>query len=68
MAYYLTSDAGTDPLMCDVLGLKRQQSVPIRRPDAPLFAGVADNTDRARRLAADVLARIAKRPAKGSPP
>lgn len=66
VAYYLTSDAGTDPLMCDVLGLKRQQSVPIRRPDAPLFAGVADSTDRARRLAADVLARIANRAAKGA--
>lgn len=68
VAYFMTSDDGTDPLMCEVLGIKKQQAVPIRQPDAPLFEALTDSTDRARRLAADVLTRIAKRTPKGTRP
>jgi len=61
VAYYMTSDDGTDPVMCEVLGIKKQQALPIRQPDMPLFAALTDSAERARRLAADVLSRIAKR-------
>lgn len=36
VAYFLVSDHGTDPLMAEVLELKRQQAEPIRDPDTPL--------------------------------
>jgi len=64
VAYYMTSDDGTDPLMCEVLGVKRQQALPIRQPETPIFATLTDSTDRSRRLAAGVLARVARRSAK----
>ena len=63
VAYFMTSEDGTDPLMCEVLGIKRQQAVPIRNPDAPLFEALTDTTDLARQLAASILARISA-PAK----
>jgi superfamily II DNA helicase RecQ len=58
VAYYMISDAGTDPLMCEVHGLKKQQAVPIRNPDAKVLTALTDPSERARRLAAAVLARI----------
>lgn len=62
LAYYLVSDSGSDPVVMDVLGVKRRQSDPIVDPDAPLVAQTVDTSDRIRRLAADVLG-----PAAGSP-
>jgi hypothetical protein len=61
VVYFMTSDAGTDPLMCEVLGIKKQQSVPIRDPGAPLFETLTDPTERGRQLAATVLARVSAR-------
>jgi SNF2 family DNA or RNA helicase len=61
VAYYMVSDDGTDPLMAEVLGIKKQQAEPIRDPHAPLFTELVPTTDRARRLAADVLARVQRR-------
>lgn len=66
VAYYMISDAGTDPLMCEVHGLKRQQAVPIRRPDAPVLASLTDPSERARQLAASVLARVSASPKSGA--
>jgi hypothetical protein len=37
LAYFLVSDHGADPVMAEVLELKRQQQEPLRDPDAPLF-------------------------------
>jgi SNF2 family DNA or RNA helicase len=56
VAYFLVSDHGADPVMAEVLNLKRQQSEPLRDPDAPLFVPTVDPGERLRRLAADVLA------------
>jgi hypothetical protein len=61
VAYYMVSDDGADPLMAEVLGIKKQQAEPIRDPEIPLFTSLTPATDRARRLAADVLARVRKR-------
>jgi hypothetical protein len=36
-AYYLIAEDGADPVMADVLGVKREQAAGIRDPDAPLI-------------------------------
>jgi superfamily II DNA or RNA helicase len=56
-AYYLVTDAGSDPVISDVLQLKRQQAEPIRDPDAPLYQQAVDTSDRIRRLAQAALER-----------
>ena len=61
VAYYMVSDDGTDPLMSEVLGIKKQQAEPIRDPSLPLFTSLMPGTDRARRLAAEVLSRVQRR-------
>jgi superfamily II DNA or RNA helicase len=61
VAYYMISDDGSDPVIAEVLGVKKQQAEPIRDPQAPLFTSLAPTTDRARRLAAGVLARVQRR-------
>lgn len=63
VAYFLVSDHGSDPVVAEVLGLKRQQSEPLRNPDAPLFETADTTGDRIRRLAEDVLARRQRRSA-----
>jgi len=46
MAYFLLSDYGSDPVMSDVLGVKRSQMVGIRDPKADLIeAGQASDHD-----------------------
>ena len=49
------SDIGSDPVIADVLNVKRSQSEPLRDPDAELFEA-ADTSDRVRKLAESVLA------------
>ncbi|MCD8139293.1 MAG: DEAD/DEAH box helicase [Planctomycetaceae bacterium] len=36
-AYFLVAEDGSDPVIADVLGIKREQSEGIRNPDAPLI-------------------------------
>lgn len=55
-AYFLVSDQGSDPVISEVLELKRQQAEPIRNPDQPLLLETTDaGHDRIRRLVASVL-------------
>lgn len=56
VAYYLVSDGGTDPLMTEVLGLKRREADALRGDKQLINAG-ASSTDRVRRLAESVIAR-----------
>jgi SNF2 family DNA or RNA helicase len=58
VAYFMLSDEGSDPIVADVLGVKRMQSGPLIDPGAVLFEQ-ADDHDRARLLAAEVLRRAA---------
>lgn len=51
VAYFLVANEGSDPVVAEVLNLKRQQSEPLVDPDAPLFEGASDSGDRVRRLA-----------------
>jgi hypothetical protein len=57
VGYYLVAESGSDPVVMDVLGVKRRQAEPLIDPDAPLATATVDTSDRVRRLAARVLAR-----------
>jgi len=58
LAYYLVSETGSDPVVMDVLGLKRQQIEGVKNPDQDLIemldSGGADNV---KRLAQEYLTR-----------
>jgi hypothetical protein len=56
IAYFLTCDHGSDPVVMEVLGVKRGQAEPLKDPDAQLFErGAPDAKDRVKRLAEQVL-------------
>lgn len=57
VAYYLVADSGSDPVVADVLGLKRRQIDGLIRPDAPAFERLEIDADHVKRLASDFLAR-----------
>lgn len=57
VAYFLVSRVGADPVMADVLNLKRAQSEAIVDPDAELLQPTEPAGDRVRKLAEDVLAK-----------
>ncbi|WP_043644126.1 DEAD/DEAH box helicase [Nocardioides alkalitolerans] len=56
-AYFLITDDGTDPLMAEVLELKRQQSEPLRDPNLPLVQTNDAGMNRVRLLVDAVLSR-----------
>lgn len=56
-AYFLIADQGADPVMCRILGLKRDQVDGIRDPDADLVERLESSEDRMRVLAEDYLSR-----------
>lgn len=64
-AYFLISDHGSDPIVSDVLGVKRGQIEGLRDPDAPLVESGAD-PDHMRRLAEEFLKQKG-RPATAKP-
>lgn len=55
--YFLLADDGADPIMADVLGLKRQQIEGIRNPKQELIEKIAASPDHVRRLAEAYLQR-----------
>lgn len=58
VAYYLVTDSGSDPVIADVLEVKRQQSEPMVNPHAdPLQIAGKDTADRMKMLARAVLER-----------
>lgn len=56
-AYYLITDQGSDPIVADVLGVKRGQLEGLRDPQGNAFAEVDVGGDRARQLAEMYLRR-----------
>ncbi|MCC7014760.1 MAG: DEAD/DEAH box helicase [Planctomycetes bacterium] len=60
-AFFLHSDSGSDPLIVEVLGIKRAQAEGIRDPLASGVEEVVDTTERIRRLAESCLRRAASR-------
>ncbi len=55
MAYFLVSDEGSDPVIADVLGLKKAQIEGVRDPDAALIEQIEAPQDGIRRLAEAIL-------------
>lgn len=55
MAYFLLSDYGSDPVMMDVLGVKKSQSQGIRDPNADLIETAQASVPDVRRLAESFL-------------
>jgi len=57
LGYFLVAEEGSDPVIAEVLHLKRMQSEPMLSPDGRLFEEVRGTQDRVRLLAAEVLRR-----------
>ncbi len=55
IAYFLLADSGSDPVVSDVLGVKREQLEGIRDPEATLIQRSQIDPDRMRKLAEDFL-------------
>lgn len=57
-AYYLLAEDGSDPVMADVLGIKRSQIQGVRDPDAELIESLEVNSGGVKQMAAAFLARL----------
>jgi SNF2 family DNA or RNA helicase len=57
VAYFLLSDEGSDPVIAEVLNLKRMQSDPMLNKDWKMVAPAAAAPERVKMLAAEVLRR-----------
>lgn len=57
IAYYLTTDQGSDPIVMDVLGVKRVQVEGVRDPEADIAAAPQIDPDHIKKLAAGFLAK-----------
>lgn len=55
VAYFMVSENGSDPMMSDVLNLKRTQSEPFIDPDSKLLTVKDQESGRARRMAEEFL-------------
>ena len=55
VAYYLTAQVGSDPVVLDALGIKRNQLEGIRDPRGSLVERLQTDPERIRRLATDYL-------------
>lgn len=67
IAYFLVADSGSDPVVADVLGVKRMQLEGIRDPDAPLVSEGVD-PDHVRKLAEEFLRQRGDLPVCDAPP
>ncbi len=56
-AYFLVSDEGSDPIVMDVLGIKREQVDGIKNPSGELIEKLEKSGDHIKRLAESYLAR-----------
>jgi hypothetical protein len=55
VAYFLNSAEGSDPIIMDVLQVKRQQAEPLVSTDGKLLGNATNEPNRARRLAENLL-------------
>jgi hypothetical protein len=58
VAYFLVAEAGADPIMAEVLGIKRMQSEPVNNPNTELVEELAIDGDNVKRLAEAYLQQI----------
>ncbi len=59
-AYFLVSEEGTDPIMVDVLGIKREQIESVRNPDTALAERIETGEGHLRELARQFLDKHSK--------
>lgn len=64
MAYFLISDNGSDPIVAEVLGVKREQIEGVRNPGEHLVERIDTGENQLRRLAAEFLKSQGQRPAE----
>jgi SNF2 family DNA or RNA helicase len=57
VAYYMIADEGADPVMADVLGVKREQLESVRNPGADIIEQINTGEDHIKRLAKSLLER-----------
>lgn len=57
MAYFMIADAGSDPIVADVLGVKAAQAAGIRDPNAPLVEKLQSDGTHIKKLAESYLQR-----------
>lgn len=55
LAYYLLSETGSDPIIADILGIKREQLEGVRNVEGDLVARLEGDTTAIKRLAAEYL-------------
>lgn len=58
VAYFLIAEAGADPIMAEVLGLKLMQSEPVRNPQLELVEELSRDVDHVKRLAESYLQQV----------
>ncbi|UDM18874.1 DEAD/DEAH box helicase [Vogesella sp. XCS3] len=58
MAYFLIAEEGSDPIIADVLGLKRNQIEAVRDPNAELIEKLEVETGNVKRLAESYLNKV----------
>lgn len=55
VAYYLYTEDGSDPVLMEANGIKRQQSEPMLNPDGQVLSGASQDANRAAALARQIL-------------
>ena len=66
VAYYLMAESGSDPIVAQVLGIKRQQIEGVRDPDAAIVQTAEAREDATKMLARAALLTIQRDPDRGS--
>lgn len=61
MAYFLVSEDGSDPIIADILGIKRGQIEGVRDPDAELIEKLETDSGNVKRLAEEYLKKCGVR-------
>lgn len=67
IAYFLLAEDGADPVMADIVGLKKTQLEGVRDPDAELLEELEIDAGGVKRMAESYLAKLGQRaPARGA--
>ncbi len=67
MVWYLVSDAGSDPVVAETLGIKRDQSDGIRSPDLEIKDNLETDGKRVKHLASEYLKSLGTKRKKRTP-
>jgi len=60
-SYFLVAESGADPVMVDVLGIKKGQIEGVRNLDTPLFEKIQQDPNHIKKLAAAYLSQVGKK-------